>query len=171
MRGDEVVSLGWCFWHRACFGCLLCGYSLEVPRSACCRDGPATEDGGEVMGGWKHDEAGGRQSQSRQSAVELTHVPLCGNCEAEVEGESGQSVLEKGLDNVTRRDGGLSRDRLSRQVEQAEQTDVARRGGDARAGRVSETPTKRYELEVPVKKRLTSYERVSKIILWLPVTC
>lgn len=24
-RGDECVSLGWCFWHRACYGCLLCG--------------------------------------------------------------------------------------------------------------------------------------------------
>jgi hypothetical protein len=24
VRGDEVVSLGWCFWHRGCFGCLMC---------------------------------------------------------------------------------------------------------------------------------------------------
>ncbi|KAK7753496.1 hypothetical protein SLS62_004571 [Diatrype stigma] len=25
VRADECVSLGWCFWHRACYGCLLCG--------------------------------------------------------------------------------------------------------------------------------------------------
>ena len=42
MRGDEAVSLGWCFWHRACFGCLVCGVGLPVP---------VTEGGNEVVGG------------------------------------------------------------------------------------------------------------------------
>jgi hypothetical protein len=31
VRGEEVVSLGWCFWHRGCFGCLICGTSLDPP--------------------------------------------------------------------------------------------------------------------------------------------
>ncbi|KAK1779268.1 hypothetical protein QBC45DRAFT_486040, partial [Copromyces sp. CBS 386.78] len=29
-RGEECVSLGWCFWHRACYGCLLCGSKRVV---------------------------------------------------------------------------------------------------------------------------------------------
>jgi hypothetical protein len=30
-RGDEVVSLGWCFWHWGCFGCLVYWGRLGVP--------------------------------------------------------------------------------------------------------------------------------------------
>ncbi len=57
VRGDEVVSLGWCFWHWGCFGCLVCGGKLCVPGD--------------------------------------------------------EDVLERGLETVSRFDGGLSRDRLS----------------------------------------------------------
>ncbi|KAH6687273.1 hypothetical protein F5X68DRAFT_239802 [Plectosphaerella plurivora] len=28
LRGDDCVSLGWCFWHRSCYGCLLYGSRL-----------------------------------------------------------------------------------------------------------------------------------------------
>lgn len=41
IKGDEVVSLGWCFWHRGCFGCLMCGVRLEAPAV----DGEEVEDG------------------------------------------------------------------------------------------------------------------------------
>lgn len=36
-RGSECVSLGWCFWHRACYGCLLCGSQL-VAQGTTARD-------------------------------------------------------------------------------------------------------------------------------------
>ncbi|KFY04445.1 hypothetical protein O988_00781 [Pseudogymnoascus sp. VKM F-3808] len=29
VRCDEAVSLRWCFWHRCCFGCLICGTRLR----------------------------------------------------------------------------------------------------------------------------------------------
>jgi hypothetical protein len=28
---EEVVSLGWCLWHRSCFGCLFCRVPMTVP--------------------------------------------------------------------------------------------------------------------------------------------
>lgn len=38
MRATECISLGWCFWHRACYGCLLCG-SKSIATEA-----PAVKD-------------------------------------------------------------------------------------------------------------------------------
>jgi hypothetical protein len=48
----------------------------------------------------------------RKTGIELERVPLCSSCDAEAEGVVDSEVLEKGLETVSRFDGGLSRDRL-----------------------------------------------------------
>ncbi|UPK89988.1 hypothetical protein LCI18_000923 [Fusarium solani-melongenae] len=91
-RGDECVSFGWCFWHRACYGCLLYG------SRAICRGETAEE-------GVKDSGCGGR---------EVTEAPLCAACvvEAEVNDVREESVVVKrGLRRVERVDGGLTRRR------------------------------------------------------------
>ncbi|PQE33120.1 hypothetical protein CJF32_00007716 [Rutstroemia sp. NJR-2017a WRK4] len=94
VRGDEVVSLGWCFWHRGCFGCLLCGVGL------------GNVDMWAVGGGREEDGRG----------TELDKIPLCEWCEVETrdKGYGEKKVLERGLANVSRYDGGLTRCRLQR---------------------------------------------------------
>ncbi|KAM3077315.1 hypothetical protein ACMFMG_006664 [Clarireedia jacksonii] len=94
VRGDEVVSLGWCFWHRGCFGCLLCGVGL-------CNVNTWAIEGGEEGDG---------------KGTELDKIPLCEWCEVETrdKGYGEKKVLERGLENVSRFDGGLTRCRLQR---------------------------------------------------------
>lgn len=46
--------------------------------------------------------------------VELEEIPLCGVCSVELSGENEGMVLGRGLENVSRYDGGLSRERLQR---------------------------------------------------------
>ncbi|CZR54428.1 uncharacterized protein PAC_04312 [Phialocephala subalpina] len=93
VRGDEVVSLGWCFWHRACFGCLVCRTKISVP-----------EEEGSAVSRRRRDGMG----------VELEEIPLCNVCGVKMSGESPGKVLERGVENVSRFDGGLSRERLER---------------------------------------------------------
>jgi len=98
VRGEEVVSLGWCFWHMSCFGCLLCGKSLSGKGYWRDNDGSAdVREGNE---------------KNKERGVELDMVPLCDWCGIETAGYPAEAVLEKGLKNVSRRDGGLTRDRL-----------------------------------------------------------
>jgi hypothetical protein len=106
VRGDEVVSLGWCFWHRGCFGCLVCGGKLSLPRTSRGDNGMKWNSAAGPDG-----EQGGRKKK-RMIGVELDKIPLCGVCEIETEGETQGQVLERGLEAVSRFDGGLSRDRL-----------------------------------------------------------
>lgn len=70
VRGDECVSLGWCFWHRACYGCLVCGCRLLARGVGV---GDVFDDGGEDLG--------------RGKGREVEEVPLCGRCVLEVDGE------------------------------------------------------------------------------------
>ena len=117
MRGDEVISLGWCFWHRGCFGCLVCGTRLEVPAkiagSVCSEGGRRQSD---AKGEWGKWDGSGNEAENRILTrcigVELEEVPLCSVCEVETAGESTGRVLERGLETVTKLDGGLSRDRM-----------------------------------------------------------
>jgi hypothetical protein len=94
VRGDEVVSLGWCFWHRGCFGCLLCGVGLGNVNTW-------------AVGGGEEEDGRG---------TELDKIPLCEWCEVETrdKGYGEKKVLERGLANVSRYDGGLTRCRLQR---------------------------------------------------------
>jgi hypothetical protein len=127
-RGEEVVSLGWCFWHRACFGCLLCGTRLEAP---------AVEDEEEFAdeghGGHEGERdclvdcsrvQGGRIQKKGKRGVELEYIPLCQWCENATEGMPGKELLETGLANVTKRDGGMARSRLDMLSRESETADA-----------------------------------------------
>lgn len=97
-RGDECVSLGWCFWHRACYGCLLCG-SHVVYKGV---PGPALFK----------DKASGVKKRCG-GVREVTEVPLCVVCvvEAEVDGLEEEAVVQRGLRRVDKVDGGVTRKR------------------------------------------------------------
>jgi hypothetical protein len=71
---------------------------------------------------WEHWEGGhdGRKGR-KHKGIELEHIPLCGNCDAEMEGEAKENVLEKGLETVSKYDGGLSRDRLDMMTHEEDQ--------------------------------------------------
>ncbi|KAK3332538.1 hypothetical protein B0T19DRAFT_398296 [Cercophora scortea] len=108
VRGDECVSLGWCFWHRACYGCLLCGSRLVV-RGVKARDLFESRSGG-GDGGKEGDVV---EMAAGTSAREIEEVPLCANCmvEVDVDGLDEMSVVQKGLRRLEKVDGGLSRKR------------------------------------------------------------
>ncbi|KAJ8065461.1 hypothetical protein OCU04_006146 [Sclerotinia nivalis] len=108
VRGDEVVSLGWCFWHRGCFGCLLCGVRLG---EAFLRDCESESEKGDGYG-----NGNGTGDGSGKKGTELDKIPLCEWCETEtkIKGYGEKKVLERGLENVTKSDGGLTRCRLEK---------------------------------------------------------
>lgn len=100
LREDECVSLDWCFWHPACYGCLLCGsrrICAGVPVHALfgCGEGAGR--------GWS-------------GQGELTEPPLCAMCVVEVEsaGLDDEGVVRRGLRRVSMVDGGVSRERWIR---------------------------------------------------------
>ncbi|KJZ72953.1 hypothetical protein HIM_07716 [Hirsutella minnesotensis 3608] len=117
-RQDECVSLGWCFWHRACYGCLLCG-SRRI-----CSGVPVVsvfEDRAEA------DDAGMR----RPRAFEITEPPLCAMCVVEVEADvlDRDAVVRKGLRRISLVDGGLTRERwLKKQLHETEHERLLGRG-------------------------------------------
>lgn len=57
------MSLGWCFWHGDCYGCLLCG-SRVIYRGVKVRD---------LVGG------------RGRGIEEVGEVPLCWDCGIEIE--------------------------------------------------------------------------------------
>jgi hypothetical protein len=112
VRGEEVVSLGWCFWHRSCFGCLLCGSRLDPPPEdelpSIEDDDPNERTGADCGCIEKLDRAGNQ----RHRGVELDYIPLCSSCEIATEGLYHYEIMEIGLANVTLKDDGLSISRL-----------------------------------------------------------
>lgn len=99
VRGEDVVSLGWCFWHKACFGCLVC---LEpLPVEDCSRKIPKNQEGG----------------------LELEGIPLCNYCHGLEEGQGYSDLIYRGLGNISRRDGGLSMSRYVRKLKQVSPDD------------------------------------------------
>ncbi|KAH8673752.1 hypothetical protein BX600DRAFT_536353 [Xylariales sp. PMI_506] len=114
-RGSECVSLGWCFWHRFCYGCLFCG-SRIIARGISVAELFARddeEDHNEKRTGYRGDEAEGWGR-----GKEVLEIPLCANClvNNEVDGRMpGQPVLtQRALRRIGRADGGLSRARWER---------------------------------------------------------
>ncbi|KAI1644510.1 uncharacterized protein F4817DRAFT_367421 [Daldinia loculata] len=99
----ESVSLGWCFWHRACYGCLFCGSRLVVigPTIA---ELFVDDDDDRVANSKGRDVAIG-------SGREITEVPTCANCavECEVDCEDRQAFLRNALHRVDKTDGGMAR--------------------------------------------------------------
>lgn len=89
-RGDDCVSFRWCFWHRACYSCLLCG-SRAVRR-------PILRD--------------------KRGATEVLEPPLCCNCAMETSGEVYQGdddgVVQACLEFVDSMDGGVAKLRRRR---------------------------------------------------------
>lgn len=113
-RGDECVSFGWCFWHRACYGCLLCGsrrICSGVPPRALFRD---DADGPE--------DAGDRRTRGR----EVREPPLCAVCmvDVEMDGLSDEAVVRKGLWRVDAADGDVTNKRWA--MKEGSQTRHAR---------------------------------------------
>ncbi|KAI1417515.1 hypothetical protein F5Y13DRAFT_201117 [Hypoxylon sp. FL1857] len=103
-RGEECVSLGWCFWHRACYGCLLCGSKAVVtgPTLAELFDG---DDGSR-----DEDETGAGTGR------EIAQVPTCANCvvECEIDSANEQVVVQNALRRMDKVDGGMARKRWER---------------------------------------------------------
>ncbi|KAF4457486.1 hypothetical protein F53441_536 [Fusarium austroafricanum] len=99
-RGDECVSFGWCFWHRACYGCLLYG-SRAIYQGVPVQDlftDRGVDDG-------TREGCGGR---------EVSEVPLCAACVVEVEVDEVKEesiVVNRGLRRVEKVDAGLTRKR------------------------------------------------------------
>ncbi|PHH88382.1 hypothetical protein CDD83_7615 [Cordyceps sp. RAO-2017] len=127
LRGDECVSFGWCFWHRACFGCLLCG----SPRVCTALPGERGEGEGEGEGGeaTRDDAAPGSAAASPSPGPEVTEPPLCAAClvEVEADGLGREGVVRKGLRRIGAVDGGLTQRRWfwkrSRRTSQASRCD------------------------------------------------
>lgn len=110
-RGSECVSLGWCFWHRACYGCLLCGSRLiaqgTTVRQLFCDDEDSTAD------------ATGQGVDIQNVATlakEIQDVPLCAYCIADIEADKldHAKIMQKALRRTDKTDGGLSRSRWER---------------------------------------------------------
>ena len=86
------------------------------------------EEGAGDWGAWDDygkEKYGGKRK--RMIGVELEKVPLCTNCDVEMEGKGKKAVVNKGLETVSRFDGGLSRDRLEIFSEEGEETRTASR--------------------------------------------
>ncbi|KAM9882075.1 mediator of rna polymerase ii transcription [Verticillium dahliae] len=100
MRGEDCVSLGWCFWHRACYGCLLCG-SKHIAS------GVKLE---ELFGDLDDDL---EDNMGKTRGREIEGPPLCAHClvEAELDGMDERAVVQKGLRRMDCVDGGLGRTR------------------------------------------------------------
>lgn len=102
-RGEDCVSLGWCFWHKACYGCLFCGCKNVV------RGTPLKE--------WFEDDGTGEEDKAK----EVDTVPMCINCLVDVQDQQGAEgeqvseaeVVQKALRKVERAEGdnGLARGR------------------------------------------------------------
>ena len=74
------------------------------------------------------DSSGGRErKRKRMIGVELENAPLCETCEIETAGAPYAEVVERGLETVSRLDGGLSRDRLDMLSEEKAETKRASR--------------------------------------------
>jgi hypothetical protein len=85
----------------------------------------AFKGGDGSWGAWndcRNDGKEGGARKKRMIGVELERVPLCTDCDVEMEGKGKEEVVERGLETVSRFDGGLSRDRLEMLSEEKEET-------------------------------------------------
>lgn len=85
------------------------------------------EGNGGEWGTWdadvgKRDGVSRDGKRKRMIGVELEKVPLCETCEIETAGAPYGEVVGKGLETVSRFDGGLSRDRLDMLSGEKEET-------------------------------------------------
>ncbi|EGX94544.1 hypothetical protein CCM_02815 [Cordyceps militaris CM01] len=87
-RGDDCISFGWCFWHRACFSCLLCG-SRAVLSTSC--------------------------SWALGTKAEVLRPPLCAACDMETARDTNEhcdsGLIQACVDFVDSVDGGMAKRR------------------------------------------------------------
>ncbi|KAH8902566.1 hypothetical protein BR93DRAFT_254890 [Coniochaeta sp. PMI_546] len=104
VRGDDCVSLGWCFWHKSCYGCLICGNRI-VAHGATVRD--------VFMDEVDHENVrdGHPLKAARSQAKEIDEIPLCAHCYVEVGADemNSRNVVNGALRRMDYRDGGLTR--------------------------------------------------------------
>jgi hypothetical protein len=91
VKGEEVINLGWCFWYKACFGCLLCGTALDQPTKNRCDDEELywideddSDNREDLNSGYINKLSRGRTQ--RQRGVELVRIPLCSWCDHAMDG-------------------------------------------------------------------------------------
>lgn len=91
------MSFGWCFWHRACYGCLLCGN--RTVRNT----GPGSKDRVQGRDVCAEDRTG----------HEVYEPPLCISCETDTVSTelSLHNIVDAGLTHVESVDGGITRQR------------------------------------------------------------
>ncbi|KAI1434357.1 hypothetical protein GGR50DRAFT_407683 [Xylaria sp. CBS 124048] len=115
LRDEESVSLGWCFWHRACYGCLFCG-SKRVVTAPSVAELFETESHGKyqpLLCYRTRENTSERDSldtgDTKGFGREITEIPMCVNCTVANEHDDAYKLLEKAMDRVDKADGGLSR--------------------------------------------------------------
>ncbi|KAI1467283.1 uncharacterized protein F4812DRAFT_460132 [Daldinia caldariorum] len=108
VRGEEGVSLGWCFWHRACYGCLFCGSRLVVHGPTVAQLFDDDDDGKRAAGEGYGGGGGGGEGLGR----EILEVPTCAHCAVECQGQG--TVVRNALRRVDESDGGLASARWTR---------------------------------------------------------
>ncbi|OIW33001.1 hypothetical protein CONLIGDRAFT_160864 [Coniochaeta ligniaria NRRL 30616] len=105
-RGEDCVSLGWCFWHKSCYGCLICGNRM-VAHGMTVKEVFTDEV--------EHEDVGGRHGLEavRGRAKEVDEIPLCAHCyvESGAEEMDSRNVVNRALRRMDYRDGGLNRKR------------------------------------------------------------
>ncbi|KAI6253638.1 hypothetical protein MCOR19_009797 [Pyricularia oryzae] len=115
-RGDACISLGWCFWHRVCFGCLFCGGRTSM------------------QGAWGRGGGGGGEEDwqdefctSRGAAVELDEIPLCQHCLLNLAGEGADEdeIVRLALDSAHKGDSQLIRARYEKNKQATSGSDAA----------------------------------------------
>ncbi|TLS31597.1 hypothetical protein PpBr36_03685 [Pyricularia pennisetigena] len=123
-RGDACVSLGWCFWHRVCFGCLFCGGRTSVQEAWGKCDSGGDMGTERCTQGWDGDGHGIGQGDDwqeqphsgRGAAVELDEIPLCQHCLLNMEGDGvdEDEIVRLALDSAHQRDVELIRARYEK---------------------------------------------------------
>ena len=101
-REEECVSLGWCFWHRACYGCIFCS-SRVLARGPSVRDLFFLPD------------CSSTKDETRRGGVnEIEEIPLCQLCAREIEedGVDEGEVMRRGLERIAVVDGGVTTQRI-----------------------------------------------------------
>lgn len=145
-RGEECVSLGWCFWHRACYGCLLYGSKLVVtaPTLADLFD----DDNKNVATGSRESRDGDDVGFGLRAGREITEVPTCANCllGCETDSTDQKTIVHNALRRVDRADGGLARKRWEKKDGQ-----VSRRA----VGKIERVPAVTVQ---PIQVRSSRYE-------------
>lgn len=163
VRGDECVSLGWCFWHRACYGCLVCGCRILVRGVGV---GDVFEGG---VGGCEGGFVGGvGEDFGRGKGREVEEVPLCGRCFLEVDGDEVKALGEGRWEGGAVRRGLVGTDGAEEDGEGAEWMDgEGRYGGEGGARYTGEEGMFYVSMSDPMGQPGFRPSRMKPIPVWM----